>query len=200
MYKNTIKRLLDVIISLVALVLVAVVAIPVSLAIKLEDGGTVFYSGLRYGKNMKKFRMVKFRSMRMDCEDIRNADGSTYNSEVDPRMTKIGAFLRKYSIDELPQFFNVLKGDMSIIGPRPSPMGNEKTYDEYVMRKFNIRPGITGLNQVLLRNSATLEERYSNDVYYAENVSFLMDMRIFFLTISTVFYRKNVFRRQNETV
>lgn len=199
MYKNIIKRLLDIIISLIALVFIAIVAVPVSLAIKIEDGGTVFYSGLRYGKNMKKFKMLKFRSMKMNSEDIRNADGTTYNSEVDPRMTKIGAFLRKCSIDELPQFVNVLKGDMSIIGPRPSPMGNEKTYDDFVMRKFNVRPGITGLNQALLRNSATLEERYKNDVYYADNISFFMDLKIIWFTVSTVLFRKNIFGGKNNS-
>ncbi len=199
MYNNIIKRLLDIIISLIALAFTAIVAIPVSLAIKIEDGGTVFYSGVRYGKKMKQFKMYKFRSMKMNSEDIRNADGTTYNSEFDPRMTKIGAFLRKCSIDELPQFVNVLKGDMSIIGPRPSPMGNEKTYDEFVMRKFNVRPGITGLNQALLRNSATLEERYKNDVHYADNVSFFLDLKIIWLTVSTVLFRKNVFRGNNNS-
>ncbi|MBE6730913.1 MAG: sugar transferase [Ruminococcaceae bacterium] len=193
MYRKFFKRVFDIIVSLIAAIFIIIVAIPVAIAIKVEDGGSVFYCGERYGKDMKKFRMIKFRSMKMNSQDIRNADGTTYNSEKDPRMTKIGAFLRKCSIDELPQFFNVLKGDMSIIGPRPSPMGNEKTYTDVVKRKFNVRPGITGLNQALLRNSATLEERYKNDVYYADNVSFKLDVKIFFMTISTVLFRKNVF-------
>ena len=101
--------------------------------------------------------------------------------------------MRKTSIDELPQIFNVLLGDMSFIGPRPSPMGNEKTYTDFVKKKFNVRPGITGYNQALKRNSATLEERYKNDVYYAEHVSFLLDAKIVLMTIKTVLLRRNIY-------
>lgn len=129
----------------------------------------------------------------MNAKDIRNADGSTYNSAQDDRQTKIGKFLRKTSLDELPQFINVLFGDMSFIGPRPSPMGNEITYTDYVKKKFTVRPGITGYNQALKRNSATLEERYKNDVYYAEHVSFGLDVKIILLTIKSVLLRKNIY-------
>ncbi len=107
---------------------------------------------------MKKFRMLKFRSMKMNAADIRNPDGTTYNSVKDDRQTKIGKILRQTSLDELPQFLNVLMGDMSLVGPRPSPMGNEKTYTTFIKKKFKVRPGITGYNQALKRNSATLEE------------------------------------------
>ena len=193
MYEKYIKRILDIVLSAIALVFVLIVAIPLSILIKIEDGGTIFYCGERYGKNMKKFKMIKFRSMKINAEDIRNADGTTYKSAKDSRMTKIGAFLRKTSLDEVPQFINVLKGDMSIIGPRPSPMGNEATYTNFVMQKFCVRPGITGYNQALKRNSATLEERYANDVYYAQNISFRLDVRIILLTIRTVIFRKNIF-------
>ena len=137
--------------------------------------------------------MFKYRTMRMNSPDIRNIDGTTFNSEKDFRLTKIGSFLRKTSIDELPQIFNVLLGDMSFIGPRPSPMGNEKTYTDFVKKKFNVRPGITGYNQALKRNSATLEERYKNDVYYAEHVSFLLDAKIVLMTIKTVLLRRNIY-------
>lgn len=143
--------------------------------------------------NMKSFGMFKYRTMRMNSPDIRNIDGTTFNSEKDFRLTKIGSFLRKTSIDELPQIFNVLLGDMSFIGPRPSPMGNEKTYTDFVKKKFNVRPGITGYNQALKRNSATLEERYKNDVYYAEHVSFLLDAKIVLMTIKTVLLRRNIY-------
>ncbi len=194
MYRKFFKRLFDIIVSLIALIFVVILAIPIAIAIKFEDGGSVFYCGWRYGKDMKKFKMIKFRSMKMNSEDIRNADGTTFNSATDPRMTKIGAFLRKTSLDEIPQFFNVLIGDMSLIGPRPSPMGNEKTYDEFVMRKFKVRPGVTGLNQALLRNSATLEERYKNDVNYADNLTFAMDMKIIWLTICSVLGKKNIYK------
>lgn len=194
MYRNFVKRLFDIIISVIALPFIAVVGVPIAALIKFEDSGTVFYVSKRYGKNMNKFNMIKFRSMKMNAGDIRNEDGTTFNSENDERQTKIGRILRKTSLDELPQFINVLKGEMSIIGPRPSPMGNEATYTENVKKKFSVRPGITGYNQVLLRNSASLEERYNNDVYYAENVGFFLDMRIFVMTIKSVFLRKNIYR------
>ena len=142
---------------------------------------------------MKKFKMFKFRSMKMNAKDIRNPDGSTYNSAQDDRQTNVGKFLRKTSLDELPQFINVLVGDMSFVGPRPSPMGNEATYTDFIMKKFQVSPGITGLNQALKRNSATMEERYKNDVYYAEHVSFGLDVKIIMMTIKSVLLRKNIY-------
>lgn len=193
-YRQYIKRATDIIVSFMALPFIFLVGIPIAIAIKIEDGGTIFYLGQRYGKNMKKFKMFKFRSMKMNAKDIRNADGSTYNSAQDDRQTTIGKFLRKTSLDELPQFINVLIGDMSFIGPRPSPIGNEATYTDFVKKKFQVRPGITGLNQALKRNSATLEERYKNDVYYAENISFLLDIKIVLKTIKSVVMRENIYR------
>ena len=193
MYRRYIKRVFDILVALVAFPFILIIGIPISIAIKIEDGGTVFFLGPRYGKDMKKFKMFKFRSMKMNAKDIRNADGSTYNSAQDDRQTKIGKFLRKTSLDELPQFINVLIGDMSFIGPRPSPMGNEATYTDFIKKKFHVRPGITGLNQALKRNSATMEERYKNDVYYAEHVSFGLDVKIIFLTIKSVLLRKNIY-------
>ena len=174
--------------------LVLVLMIPIALFIKLEDHGDVFYNAERYGRNMRKFRMFKFRSMKMNAPDIRNADGTTFNSEKDIRLTRIGSFLRKTSIDELPQILNVFLGDMSFVGPRPSPMGNERTYTDFVKKKFDVRPGITGYNQALLRNSATLEERYKNDIYYAENLSFLLDCKIIYMTLRSVLCRENVYK------
>lgn len=196
LYRKFFKRFIDVVISICVLPFILIVGIPIAIAIKLEDGGDIFFKGLRYGQNMKKFPMYKFRSMKMDAEDIRNADGTTYNSEKDPRLTKIGAFIRKTSLDELPQFINVLIGDMSFIGPRPSPMGNEATYTDFVKKKFLVKPGITGYNQALKRNSASLEERYKNDVYYAENVLFVFDIKIIFMTINQVLFRKNIYHNQ----
>lgn len=193
MYSRFVKRFLDLVVALLALPFVLVVAVPVALAVKLEDGGPVFYRAPRYGKDMRKFAMFKFRSMKVDAPDIRNADGTTFNSASDPRQTRVGRFLRKTSLDELPQFLNVLLGDMSLIGPRPSPMGNEPTYTDFIKRKFRVRPGITGLNQALLRNTGTIEQRYENDVRYADHVSFLLDARIVFLTAKNVLLRKNIY-------
>ena len=194
MYNKILKRLIDIVISLMLIPLVLVLMIPIALFIKLEDHGDVFYNAERYGLNMRKFRMFKFRSMKMNAPDIRNADGTTFNSEKDIRLTRIGSFLRKTSIDELPQILNVFLGDMSFVGPRPSPMGNERTYTDFVKKKFDVRPGITGYNQALLRNSATLEERYKNDIYYAENLSFLLDCKIIYMTLRSILCRENVYK------
>ena len=194
MYNKILKRLIDIVISLMLIPLVLVLMIPIALFIKLEDHGDVFYNAERYGRNMRKFRMFKFRSMKMNAPDIRNADGTTFKSEKEIRLTRLGSFLRKTSIDELPQILNVFLGDMSFVGPRPSPMGNERTYTDFVKKKFDVRPGITGYNQALLRNSATLEERYKNDIYYAENLSFLLDCKIIYMTLRSVLCRENVYK------
>ena len=195
MYANVVKRILDILISFTLLPFVLLLTIPIGILIKSEDGGSVFYCGERYGRKMRKFRMFKFRTMKMNAPDIRNIDGTTYNSVKDSRLTKIGSFLRKTSLDELPQLFNVLIGDMSLIGPRPSPLGNEKTYNEFILRKFEVRPGITGYNQAVKRNSATLRERYRNDIYYVDNIYFRFDLYICYLTVKTVLLRKNIYSR-----
>ena len=194
LYRKFGKRTLDIVVSAAALPFIAIIALPISAAIKKEDGGSVFYLGERYGEDMKKFRMYKFRTMKENAPDLRNADGTTFNSETDPRLTKVGAFLRKTSIDELPQILNVFLGHMSFVGPRPSPMGNEKTYTDYVKQKFEVKPGITGLNQAVLRNKATLEERYANDVYYAQNLSFMMDLKILIKTFFGVMKHDNIYK------
>lgn len=194
MYRYGIKRLLDIIVSLLALPFLLLIMIPVAVLIKLEDGGPVFYNGPRLGKNMKEFKMYKFRSMMINAPDIRNADGTTYNSDNDPRVTKVGRFIRKTSIDELPQFVNVLKGDMSLVGPRPSPLGNKDIYPKEYFRKFEVKPGITGYNQALLRNKSTMEQRIKNDLYYVENISFFLDVKIIVKTIQSVLTSKNINR------
>ena len=197
MYRYFIKRLLDVILALILLPIVLVIIIPVSIAIKLEDGGPVFYNGPRLGKNMKQFTMYKLRSMKVNAPDIRNEDGTTFNSSDDPRVTKVGKFIRKTSIDELPQIFNVLKGEMSFIGPRPSPLGDKSIYPKEFFKKFDVLPGITGYNQALLRNNATMEERIKNDSYYVDNISFRLDMKVLFMTIGNVVFSKNIYRNES---
>ena len=197
MYRYFIKRLLDIIFALILLPIVLVIIIPVSIAIKIEDGGPVFYNGPRLGKNMKQFTMYKLRSMKVNAPDIRNEDGTTFNSNDDPRVTKVGKFIRKTSIDELPQIFNVLKGEMSFIGPRPSPLGDKSIYPKEFFKKFDVLPGITGYNQALLRNNATMEERIKNDSYYVDNISFRLDMKILFMTIGNVVFSKNIYRNES---
>lgn len=194
MYRKFIKRLLDILVSIPASLGVVLILIPVAIAIKLEDRGPVFYNANRLGKDMVPYKMYKFRSMKVNAPDIRNEDGTTYNAEDDPRVTKVGRFLRKTSIDELPQIFNVFLGDMSFVGPRPSPTGNEYNYSEDFLRKFKVLPGITGYNQAMLRNAATNEQRERNDLYYVDNVSFLLDVKIILHTIKSVFQRENINR------
>lgn len=193
MYQHFFKRVIGFLLAMIALPFVMIIGVPVALFIKLEDGGPIFYKGKRIGKNLKEFGMFKFRSMKVNAPDIRNADGSTFNSEDDPRLTKIGKFIRKTSIDELPQILNVLLGHMAWIGPRPSPLGNIEKYPEYYAKKCKVLPGITGYTQAKLRNSATLEERIVNDIYYAENISFPLDFKIVFMTIKTVLFRKGIY-------
>ncbi|MGF0040250.1 sugar transferase [Peptoniphilaceae bacterium SGI.131] len=194
MYKRYIKRLFDIVLSLIAILILAIVFIPTVIAIKMEDGGPIFYNANRLGKNMIPFKMYKFRSMKVNAEDIRNADGSTYNADDDPRVTKVGRFIRKTSIDELPQIFNVLMGTMSFVGPRPSPLGNESMYSKEYLRKFEVLPGITGYNQAVLRNNATYEQRVENDLYYVDNLSFTLDLKVIYLTAVSVLKRKNINR------
>ncbi len=193
-YQNVIKNVLDKLFSLILLPFLFIITIPVYLAIKLEDKGPVFYNAKRYGKGMKEFTMYKFRSMKVGAADVRNADGSTFNSDNDPRLTKVGKFIRKTSIDELPQLINILKSDMSFVGPRPSPLGDKSKFPADFFKRYQALPGITGYNQVLLRNSATLEERITNDNYYVDHMSLILDVKIVFMTLVSVFQRKNVYR------
>ena len=143
MYKYLIKRILDIILAILLLPFLFVTTILIAPLIYLEDGGSIFYNSKRLGKNGKVFIMYKFRTMKENARDIRNADGSTYNSIYDPRVTKIGKVLRRTSIDEIPQIINVIKGDMSFIGPRPDLPEHIMLYTNEEKRKLKVRPGIT---------------------------------------------------------
>lgn len=193
MYSKGIKRILDFMIGLIALPFIVVITLIMAPIIYINDKGPIFYNASRLGKNGKPFKMYKFRSMMVNAPDIRNKDGSTYNGDDDPRVTKVGRFMRKTSIDELPQFLNVLLGDMSLIGPRPDPLDDMEIYTEYQKKKLNVRPGITGYNQAYYRNSVEQNEKFEHDVYYAENISFFLDIKIFFKTIATILTRDNVY-------
>ena len=193
-YAGGAKRVADIVVASLALPLVGLVAIPVGVAIRREDGGPVLYRSRRVGRGMREFDMYKFRTMSVAAPDIRNPDGSTFNSDTDPRVTRVGSFLRRTSIDELPQLVNVLKGDMSFVGPRPSPTGNRHLYPPSYLRKFEVRPGITGYNQSTLRNAATMEERVANDLYYLDHLSARLDMSIVLATVRSVLGSKNINR------
>lgn len=193
MYSKGIKRIFDFIIGLIALPFIIVITLIMAPIIYINDKGPIFYNASRLGRNGKPFKMYKFRSMMVNAPDIRNKDGSTYNGDDDPRVTKVGRFMRKTSIDELPQFLNVLLGDMSLIGPRPDPLDDMEIYTEHQKMKLNVRPGITGYNQAYYRNSVEQNEKFEHDVYYAENISFFLDIKIFFKTIATILTRDNVY-------
>lgn len=193
MYIKVGKRAIDFIIGLIALPFILLVTVVIAPLIYFNDKGPIFYNAERLGKNGMPFKMYKFRSMMVNAPDIRNEDGSTYNGDDDPRVTKIGRFMRKTSIDELPQFLNVLLGNMSLIGPRPDPLDDMDIYTEHQKRKLEVKPGITGYNQAYFRNSVEQNEKFENDVYYAEHVSFILDAKIFFKTIVMVLSHNGVY-------
>ena len=192
MYSHYIKRLFDLMAALCALPFFLIVYIILAPFYFFMDRGPMFYSGKRLGQFGKPFPMHKFRSMKVNAPDIRLSDGSTYNGDDDPRVTKLGKFLRKTSLDEIPQILNVLKGDMSLIGPRPDPLDWIYKYKEEEKVFLNVKPGITGYSQAYFRNSADAQEKIDNDVYYAQNISFLLDVKIFLRTIKTVICRENI--------
>lgn len=161
--------------------------------IYFQDKGSIFYNAPRLGKDGKVFKMYKFRSMKMNAPDLRNEDGSTFNSEDDPRLTSIGRFIRKTSLDETPQLINIIKGDMSIIGPRPDLPEHQELYEGNESRKLEIRPGVTGYNQAYYRNTVPWKERIKNDIYYIDRLSWRLDVRIFLKTVVSVLKRDDVF-------
>ena len=191
MYKY-IKRLFDVIFALIALPFVILIIVIIAPFIWFDDRGPIFYAGKRIGLQGKPFGMLKFRSMKVNAPDIRLEDGSTYNGDDDPRVTKVGRFLRKTSLDEIPQFLNVLVGQMSLIGIRPDPLDWLEKYNEHERVILTVKPGITGYNQAYFRNSVDGLVKLKNDVYYAEHISFWLDVKIFFKTIKTVLFRENI--------
>mgnify|MGYP004526687811 FL=1 len=193
MYKSFIKRILDVVFSLVLMILLLPLFLIISLLIKLEDGGHVFFKQLRSGKD-RDFYMYKFRSMK--------ENNDVHNLKEKDCVTRIGIFLRKTSLDELPQLINILKGEMSFIGPRPWITDYAKYFTSNQMRRLEVLPGITGLAQSSGRNDISIIEKIKLDVEYVDNVSLLMDIKIIFKTISSVFSKKgnnsDKFAIQNE--
>ena len=192
MYVHYFKRLIDIVIGICALPFVIIFVLVFSPFIYLEDKGPVFYLAKRIGKGGKIFHMFKFRSMKVNAPDIRMKNGDTYNGNDDPRVTKIGRFMRKTSIDEIPQFLNVLNGTMSFIGPRPDTPDFLHVYEEEYPTILKIKPGLTGYNQAYFRNSIDGAEKMKNDNYYAEHLTFGLDVKIVFKTIKTVLFRENI--------
>lgn len=192
MYRHFFKRVFDILIGICALPFVILFIIVIGPIIWFEDKGPIFYAGKRIGRDGRLFGMLKFRSMKVNAPDIRMENGDTYNGDDDPRVTKIGRFMRKTSFDEIPQFINVLFGDMSFIGPRPDTPDFLDVYKEKYPAILSIRPGITGYNQAYFRNSIDGEEKMKNDDYYAKHLTFVMDVKIVFKTIKTVLFRENI--------
>lgn len=199
MYKKFFKRFLDILVSLIALPFVLLAVILLAPFIWLEDKGPVFYNATRRGKNGRTFKMFKLRSMYVNSPNLKNADGSTFNSAKDPRVTKIGRIMRKTSLDELPQILNVLLGHMSFIGPRPSlAVTPYEQLPDISKKRLGVRPGITGYAQAYYRNSITQQEKFQHDCYYVEHVSFVLDMKILLQTVKSVLKRENIYVSQEQ--
>jgi len=193
MYKNYLKRIFDFVFALIALPFWFIILIIVGSLIYFQDRGPIFYNAQRLGKNGKAFKMYKFRSMKMNAPDIRNEDGSTFNAENDPRLTKIGKFIRKTSLDETPQLLNIIKGDMGIVGPRPDLPEHRLLYEGNEERKLEVRPGVSGYNQAYYRNTVPWKERIQNDIYYVDNLSLWLDTKIFFRTVVSVLKHEDIY-------
>lgn len=187
------KRACDVAVGIVALPVVGTVIAACGAAIKMEDGGPVFYNAPRVGLNGRDFTMYKLRSMRENAPDLVMDDGSTYNGADDPRMTRVGAFMRKTSLDEIPQFLNVLIGDMSVVGPRPDLRRETELYRPGEEVKLTVKPGVTGYAAVYGRNSLPWHDRLALDAEYVQKRSLALDAKVFLKTFSTVFAQEGIY-------
>lgn len=197
LYRDYIKRLFDIFLCVLAFPFFCVLCLIIGIAIKIEDQGPVFYIAERIGKNGSLLKMYKFRSMKVDAPNILNSDGSSYNSATDSRVTKVGKIIRETSLDEVPQLLNVLRGEMSLIGPRASGYDALPSYKEDEKDKMNVVPGITGYTQAYFRNGLSVREKRLKDAWYANNVSFSLDVKIFFRTIRTLILRENLYTNDN---
>ena len=186
MYQNYIKRIIDIIVSIVVLIIVFPILLGVIVLLIITNNGHPFFFQIRPGKNERLFKIVKFKTM----NEAKDNNGVLLPDAE--RMTKVGNFIRKTSLDELPQLLNVIKGEMSLIGPRPLLPEYLPLYTNEQKKRHNVRPGITGWAQVNGRNAISWEEKFKFDVYYADNISVLLDLKILFLTIKKVMKREGV--------
>lgn len=193
-YVRVVKRIFDIIFGIIALPFLLIVLIVFGIAIKLEDGGPIFYNAPRVGKDGREFIMYKLRSMKVNSPDLVFADGSTYNAVDDPRMTRVGSLMRRVSLDEFPQFLNVLNGTMSLIGPRPDLKRETELYEGDEGEKLRVKPGITGYAAVYGgRNASLWHDRLALDVWYVRHISFGLDVKIFFKTFQALVSQEGVF-------
>ncbi len=186
------KRIVDIVISLPVLITLLPVFAVIIVAIKVGSRGPAIFKQERAGKNGKPFIFYKFRTMKTDVDPF----GSSPKTGDDPRLTRVGKFLREYSLDELPQLFNILKGDMSIIGPRPLYVSQMAEWDERQKKRLLVKPGLTGLAQISGRGELTREEKLELDVKYVETTGFWLDLKIILATIAQVFGRKNIYEKK----
>jgi lipopolysaccharide/colanic/teichoic acid biosynthesis glycosyltransferase len=194
MYRNYLKRFMDIILSLLAFVVLAPVILITAILVRVKLGSPAIFKQQRPGKNEKIFTMYKFRTM----TDARDENGELLPDE--DRLTRFGKFLRSASLDELPELCNIIKGDMSIVGPRPLLVQYLPYYNEFQKRRHDVKPGLTGLAQINGRNAATWDERFRFDVQYADNISFKLDIKIFFSTIGKVVRREGITSETSATM
>lgn len=194
MYERFIKRILDFTLSLIALTVLLPLMLVLMVLGAIKMKGNPFFTQLRPGKDGKIFKLIKFRSM--TCE--KDKDGNLLPDEV--RLTRYGEILRSTSLDELPELLNILKGDMSIVGPRPLLVQYLPLYNEEQRHRHDVRPGLTGWAQVNGRNSITWEDKFRYDVWYVRNISFILDVKILFLTVKKVFCREGISAENSATM
>ena len=185
-YERFIKRPMDFVLSLIALIVLSPVLIVVAILVRIKLGSPVLFTQARPGLNEKIFRLYKFRTM------TNQKDGKGNLLSDDIRLTKFGKFLRSTSLDELPSLINILKGDLSIVGPRPLLVKYLPLYDDFQKRRHEVRPGLTGLAQVSGRNAISWEQKFTNDIKYIDNLTMLEDIKIIFLTMKKVFFREGI--------
>jgi len=193
-YEVVIKRPMDFTLSLIAIILLSPVILIVALLVKIKLGGPIIFTQDRPGKNEKIFKLYKFRTM----TNQKDADGNLLPDEM--RLTKFGKFLRSTSLDELPGLINILKGNMSIVGPRPLLVQYLPLYNEEQRRRHNVRPGLTGLAQVNGRNAIAWEDKFKYDIKYVEKITFIGDIKIIILTAFKVIRRKDVSSESSVTM
>ncbi|MDT0558727.1 sugar transferase [Ichthyenterobacterium sp. W332] len=192
MYKHFLKRTIDLIAAIIGLTILIPVILVLIIILSIANNGKPFYYQLRPGKNEAVFKLIKFKSMN---------DKKDKNGELLPgieRITPVGHFIRNYSLDEIPQLFNVLKGEMSLIGPRPLLIRYLPYYNDEQKRRHDIKPGITGWAQVNGRNNIGWKQKFEYDVWYVDNVSLVLDIKIILLTIKKVFRKKDIYNVDNE--
>ena len=193
------KRIIDILGASVGIILFFIPMLIIAIAIKLENPkGTIFFTQNRCGLNGNVFKMYKFRSMIMNAEeqlsilnDRNEMDGPVFKIKDDPRISKVGKFIRNTSLDELPQLFNILKGDMSLVGPRPALVSEVKQYTEYQMKRLDVKPGLTCIWQVSGRNNIDFDTWVELDLYYIKHQSLLLDFKLILSTIPLIFGDKN---------